>query len=321
MNKKETIIDFILCLTLGYLGVHKFYKKKNRLGVLYLFTFGLFGIGWIYDTIMLLLKLTKNETSNTQNNNINPSISNYSHNIAQQLEEQKAEIQKIKEHNYQYYIDTLNNLKFIDLHLSELPTSKNSIKDIVNFKITNVTNKISDLKLDNFVVIDTETTGLNATQNEILEIAAIKFEDGNPTECLTTLIHPKKPISIEITKINNITNEMVSNAPSVEFVMEAFNEFINGYNIVAYNTEFDIKFLHKNGMDFFSQKRYFYDALQLCKKIFSSDYISNYKLDTICKTLGIQRKQSHRALEDALATGIIFRDLGHQLKGQEVSLN
>lgn len=50
MNKK---IDFILCLTLGYLGIHKFYEKKISMSILYLFTGGLFFIGWIYDCIQL----------------------------------------------------------------------------------------------------------------------------------------------------------------------------------------------------------------------------------------------------------------------------
>ncbi len=46
---------FLLCLFLGFLGVHKFAEKKMKLGILYLFTLGLFGIGWIYDCIMYLI--------------------------------------------------------------------------------------------------------------------------------------------------------------------------------------------------------------------------------------------------------------------------
>lgn len=43
--------DFVICLLLGYLGVHKFRERNVGMGVLYLFTFGLFGIGWIVDSI------------------------------------------------------------------------------------------------------------------------------------------------------------------------------------------------------------------------------------------------------------------------------
>jgi restriction system protein len=47
---------FLLCLFLGYLGAHKFYEGKAGMGILYLFTGGLFGIGWFIDCIVLLCK-------------------------------------------------------------------------------------------------------------------------------------------------------------------------------------------------------------------------------------------------------------------------
>ena len=53
MNKWE---DFFLCLFLGWIGAHKFYEKKNGMGILYLFTLGLFGIGWIFDTIVIFFR-------------------------------------------------------------------------------------------------------------------------------------------------------------------------------------------------------------------------------------------------------------------------
>lgn len=46
--------DFVICLLFGWLGVHKFREKKIGVGILYLFTVGLFGIGWIIDCIHYL---------------------------------------------------------------------------------------------------------------------------------------------------------------------------------------------------------------------------------------------------------------------------
>ena len=53
---KNKWVAFILCVLFGYFGVHKFYEGKAGLGILYLFTFGLFGIGWFVDCIILLFK-------------------------------------------------------------------------------------------------------------------------------------------------------------------------------------------------------------------------------------------------------------------------
>lgn len=56
-DKENKLIDFLLCLFFGYIGVHKFYEKNVKMGILYLFTGGLCGFGWIIDTIRLLVVL------------------------------------------------------------------------------------------------------------------------------------------------------------------------------------------------------------------------------------------------------------------------
>lgn len=87
MNKsnKDKTVALVLCIFFGYFGVHRFYVGKIKSGILYLFTLGLFGIGWIYDIIQiatskftdvngnLLLNITNNsyrpiipDTSNTE---------------------------------------------------------------------------------------------------------------------------------------------------------------------------------------------------------------------------------------------------------------
>ena len=53
---KNKWVSFLLCFFLGFLGAHKFYEGKAGMGILYLFTFGLFGIGWFIDCVILLCK-------------------------------------------------------------------------------------------------------------------------------------------------------------------------------------------------------------------------------------------------------------------------
>ena len=57
------MVDFLITLFLGYLGVHKFKQGKVGLGFLYLFTFGLFGIGWIIDVVIALTKISSSPSS------------------------------------------------------------------------------------------------------------------------------------------------------------------------------------------------------------------------------------------------------------------
>lgn len=53
---KSKWISFFLCLFLGYLGIHKFYEGRVLLGIVYLCTCGLFGVGVLIDLIILLFK-------------------------------------------------------------------------------------------------------------------------------------------------------------------------------------------------------------------------------------------------------------------------
>lgn len=55
-NEKNKWVSLMLCIFLGWMGAHKFYEGKTLMGIIYLFTVGLFGIGWIIDIISIALK-------------------------------------------------------------------------------------------------------------------------------------------------------------------------------------------------------------------------------------------------------------------------
>lgn len=160
-------------------------------------------------------------------------------------------------------------------------------------------------KLIKFVVIDIETTELNTNNAEIIEISAIKYVDFEPSESFTTLIKPNNVISKEITKINAISNDMVESAPSLNEVMKDFDDFVNGYNIVGYNTMFDLKFLYVNGSAILEQKNIkYYDVCDLAKKVFKIE--DNFELNSICELNGLFRNEKHRSLSNCFATSLIF---------------
>lgn len=231
---------------------------------------------------------------------------------------QKDSIQHIKKIEYitkrkEEYINALNKVTIltpsVDLNAQ---FKKNFLKNMPYYTISQVRKNIPLNRLQNFIAIDTETTGLHPATNEIIEISAVKFVNSEPVECLTSLIKPKKEITQEISNINHITNKMVENSPKIENITASFNDFCKGFNIVGYNLDFDLKFLYVNNINLFNEKRYFFDALELARKLYK-DKLYNFKLDTVAEEMELYRTNAHRSTEDAFVTGIIFRDLGNYL--------
>lgn len=63
ISKKNKMVALLLCIFLGYFGVHRFYVGKIGTGILYLFTCGLFGIGWFVDIILIATGSFKDQFS------------------------------------------------------------------------------------------------------------------------------------------------------------------------------------------------------------------------------------------------------------------
>ena len=95
------------------------------------------------------------------------------------------------------------------------------------------------LNLSTYVAFDFETTGLDPKYDKIIEVAAIHYVNGKPKKKYSTLINPQTNISPFITGITGITNEMVSNAPKEEHIIDDFFSFIGNYPLVAHNIRFD----------------------------------------------------------------------------------
>ena len=157
-----------------------------------------------------------------------------------------------------------------------------------------------------FVVFDLETTGLSPTDCAITEIGAVVVENGEITESYNTFVNPGCHIPAEITKITNITDDMVSDAPGQEEALRDFLRFADGRVLVAHNAHgFDVRFLRASAERFgVPFQNTYLDTLPLAQALYLG--LRNYKLDTIGKYLEIPPFQHHRACDDARALAQIF---------------
>lgn len=194
-------------------------------------------------------------------------------------------------------------------------------------KYSNITRSTNLDKLFPLVVVDTETTGVKPGGNDIIEVSAIKYGAGFvPVSCFTALCKPRNPIPAEATEVNNITNEMVVDAPPFALIATAFSEYIAGCNMVGHNLPFDLRFLYISGVELPTKAKY-YDTLGLAKKVLTkygskkynhktSEYeevedwdVYDYKLDTLCEYYDVYSNNAHRSLSDAYATALLFENL------------
>ena len=174
---------------------------------------------------------------------------------------------------------------------------------------SNVTARSNVEKLGNFVVIDTETTGLSASKDAIVEVSAVKFERYMPVAVFESFVNPHRSIPEAASKVNHITDDMVSDAPDFSQIRADLVSFIGSSTVIGHNLDFDLKFLCSAGIAFVDPKQKFFDTLELSRRIIG-DEVDDCKLVTLCDYYKIRYEGgAHRSSSDALATGLLFREL------------
>ncbi len=168
-----------------------------------------------------------------------------------------------------------------------------------------VNNSKNQSLLDEYVVFDLETTGLNREYNKIIEIGAVKVKDSKIIDRFSTFINPHEKLSQDIINLTNITDDMLVNAPEENDMLPKFFEFFGDSVLVAHNAKFDTGFIkkwaQKNNIPF---KNTVLDTVGLSRTIFSD--MSKHTLNVIAKKLNVSLENHHRAIDDAEATAQIF---------------
>ncbi len=168
-----------------------------------------------------------------------------------------------------------------------------------------------------FPVIDLETTGGSPTTCAITEVGAVKLRGGECVGTFQTLVNPGVAIPPAIVYLTGITDAMVLPAPPVEPVLASLLEFIGDSVIVGHNVRFDVGFLdaalRRQGDARLANPTV--DTCALARRLVR-DEVPDCKLATLARHFRLGHQPSHRALDDALATG----DLLHRLLERAGSL-
>ena len=156
-----------------------------------------------------------------------------------------------------------------------------------------------------FVVFDIETTGFSAVNDRIIEIGAVKVENGVITEKFSEFVNPERPIPFEIEKLTSINDRMVEDAPNISVILPKFMDFCGGSVLVAHNADFDTGFIRHNCEVLGLPYDYTYvDTLGIARSFLEG--LKNYKLDTVVEAMGCTLANHHRAVDDAGATADVF---------------
>lgn len=164
--------------------------------------------------------------------------------------------------------------------------------------------------VDSYVVVDIETTGLSPSDNEILEIGAMKIDEYGEIFTFTTLIKVDFPIPEFITQLTGIHDGMVMDEGiEIKEALLAFDEFVKDAILIGHNVNFDINFLndkyHKQ-LDKSLSNDYI-DTLRLSRRFLKG--LPNHKLSTVVQALEIEYAGHHRALADVKMTMEVYECL------------
>ena len=177
-----------------------------------------------------------------------------------------------------------------------------------------------------FVILDTETTGLEASMGDkIISLAALKIRNSliQENEFLDELINPERDIPWESVKIHHITDEHVRGKPTLPELQSKINLFLKKSILIGHNIEFDKKFIYQDAANSDLSKR--------MKKITSIDTIyltaalypdlENYNLSYLCEHFNIRTNDQirHSALGDCWITARLFLHLLHKAKEKNIT--
>lgn len=163
-----------------------------------------------------------------------------------------------------------------------------------------------------YVAFDFETTGLSAIDDEIVEIGAVRVENGEITAEYSQLIDPERPMPLIASQVNHITDDMLRGQPKIYEALPAFLAFVGDDVLAAHNASFDMRFLFQACVRArFKTPGRVFDTMTLAR--YWPD-VENRKLATLLMAAGIKNDEEHRALGDARALAALVKATNEKRK-------
>lgn len=162
---------------------------------------------------------------------------------------------------------------------------------------------------DTYIVLDTETTGLDHKTEKLIEIAAVKMKGEEVIETFTSLVNPEKPIRHSSFLIHHISEEMVKDAPPIGDILPQFMEFVGDYSYVAHNAIFDYSFINEASKTVYG-KRFTnnrIDTFEMYRSVFPDE--ASHGLNALLRRFGYNEDVLHRALDDAMHLAKVYPKL------------
>lgn len=218
---------------------------------------------------------------------------------------QKELEEKKKQEEPQISFDILmqENIKQKDTKVSK---STNKISN----SLTTMNNRKNLNKfVDDYVLVDIETTGLSPITDEIIEIGAIKVKQNKIVDKYNELIKVNREISPFITNLTGITNEMLQTGKNPITVYKEFIDFIGENVIIGHNVNFDLGFLTDKCKKYinYNLTNDYVDTMYLARKLVKDTM--NYKLGTLAEYFNVSYEGAHRGLKDVEITYEVYNFL------------
>lgn len=179
--------------------------------------------------------------------------------------------------------------------------------------------------------IDTETTGLDLTQHEVIELAMLKVKvdkswNHSQIECYEAKIKPRfiKRASPQALKINGYTAQKWRGAAKAGEVLEVYSKFIDDSDyLVGQNLVFDYNFMNqmfdREGLERPKYPKY-YDTKHMADKLVREGKLKRSGLDFLCENYNIPViGRAHTALTDVMRTFELFKKLVKEVKLEALS--